>query len=162
MTPEQRALESQILYMNLVDYWYEVDIKGGAGVSAMYTEDCIFDGGGKPLVGREAIEQFYAWRRARGERTSRHVVVNFRAVFDDPTHATTHCVMMLHAADGPPVHPSMPAIMTTDLIDRCVKGEDGVWRCAERRFVALFMGGNAPTVPPETIADSYNKAPAEA
>ena len=62
MTPEQRAIQTQVLYMNMVDYWHAVDLKGGAGVSQMYVEDGIFNGGGKPLVGRAAIEQFYSWR----------------------------------------------------------------------------------------------------
>lgn len=156
MTPEQRATETQLLYMNIIDYWYEVDMKGGAGVSHMYTEDGIFNGGGKPLVGREAIEQFYSWRQDRGARTSRHVITNFRAEFVDATHATTHCVMQLFAADGGPIHPTAPPIMITDLIDRCVKCEDGIWRYEERTFVALFMGGEVPTVPPGSIADNFN------
>ena len=29
MTPERRAIESHVLYMNMIDYWYEVDVKGG-------------------------------------------------------------------------------------------------------------------------------------
>jgi hypothetical protein len=74
VTPEQRAAATQVLHMNMVDYWYEVDVKGGAGVSEMYVEDGIFNGGGKPLVGRAAIEQFYSWRQDRGARTSRHVI----------------------------------------------------------------------------------------
>ncbi len=156
MTPEQRAIESQVLYMNMIDYWYEVDLNGGAGVSQMYVEDGIFNGGGKPLVGRAAIEQFYSWRQDRGDRTSRHVITNFRAEFTDATHATTYCVMMLHAADGKPVLPTAPPIIITDLIDRCVKCEDGRWRYIERTFVPLFMGGAAPTVPPESIADQFN------
>lgn len=156
MTPESRASETQLLHMNMIDYWYEVDLKGGAGVSEMYVEDGVFNGGGKPLVGRAAIEEFYAWRQHRGHRTSRHVIANFRAEFADETHATTHCVMMLYAADGTPVHPTAPPIIITDLIDRCVKCDDGKWRYLERTFVPLFMGGNAPTVPPESIAETFN------
>ncbi len=159
MTPEQRALDTQVLYMNMIDYWYEVDMKGGAGVSHMYVEDGIFHGGpGKPLVGRAAIEQFYTWRQDRGARTSRHVITNFRAEFTDATHATTYCVMMLYAADGKPVLPTAPPIIVTDLIDRCVKCGDGLWRYIERTFVPLFMGGVAPTVPPESIAEKFNTA----
>jgi hypothetical protein len=142
--------------MNMVDYWYEVDVKGGAGVSEMYVEDGIFNGGGKPLVGRAAIEQFYSWRQDRGARTSRHVITNFRAEFSDETHATTHCVMMLYAADGAPPLPTAPPIATCDLIDRCVKCDDGKWRYIERTFVLLFSGGVAPTIPPESIADKFN------
>jgi len=160
LTPERRALETQVLYMNMIDYWYEVDLKGGAGVSKMYVEDGIFHGGpGKPLVGRAAIEQFYTWRKDRGARTSRHVITNFRADFTDETHATTYSVMLLYAADGVPVLPSAPPIMITDLIDRCVKGDDGKWRYIERSFVPLFMGGAAPTVPPQSIADKFNSGP---
>ena len=156
MTPERRAIETQVLYMNMIDYWYEVDLKGGAGVAEMYVEDGIFNGGGKPLVGRAAIEQFYAWRQDRGARTSRHVITNFRADFADETHATTYCVMLLHAADGAPILPTAPPIIITDLIDRCMKGDDGRWRYIERTFVPLFMGGAAPTVPPESIAENFN------
>lgn len=156
MTPERRSIETHVLYLNMIDYWYEVDLKGGAGVSEMYVEDGIFNGGGKPLVGRAAIEQFYTWRTNRGDRTSRHVITNFRADFTDDTHATTYCVMMLYAADGKPVLPSAPPIIITDLIDRCVKCDDGKWRYIERTFVPLFMGGAAPTVPPDSIAEKFN------
>ncbi|HEY4214439.1 MAG TPA: nuclear transport factor 2 family protein [Steroidobacteraceae bacterium] len=156
MTPEQRAAASQVLYMNMIDYWYEVDLNGGAGVSEMYVEDGIFHGGGKPLVGRAAIEQFYTWRTNRGARISRHVITNFRAEFTDETHAMTYCVMMLYAADGTPVLPSAPPIIITDLIDRCVKCDDGKWRYIERTFVPLFMGGAPTTVPPESIAEKFN------
>jgi len=159
VTPERRAIETQVLYMNMIDYWYQVDLNGGAGVSAMFVDDGIFHAGpGKPLVGRAAIDQFYSWRQDRGARTSRHVITNFRAEFSDDSHATTYCVMMLLAADGKPILPSAPPIMTTDLIDRCVKGDDGVWRYVERNFTPIFMGGVAPTVAPESIAYQFNAA----
>jgi hypothetical protein len=148
VTPEERARETQILLMHMNDYWYEVDMNGGLGVSARYTENGIFEGGGDPLVGREAIEAFYAWRVGRGVRTSRHVITNFRAEFHDDRTATTYCVMMLYAADGPPILPSTPPIIITDLIDQCVKEDDGEWRYKKRSFVALFQGGAPATVPP--------------
>src|SRR5689334_12945330 len=99
--------------MNMADYWYEVDLNGGVGVSACYTEDGVFQGGNEPLVGREAIQAFYSWRTGRGVRTSRHVVTNFRADFKDAYHATTYCIMMLYAADGAPILPSTPPIIIT-------------------------------------------------
>lgn len=158
MTPEYRLRETQILHRNAVDYWFRVDFHAGEGVSEMYLEDGVFHGGGKPLQGRAAIERFYSWRRDRGARTSRHLICNFRADFEDEHHATTYCVMMLLAADGSPVHESRPPIITTDLIDRCVKCEDGEWRYAERNFVPLFMGGEPPTIPPESIAEDGGAA----
>lgn len=157
MTPEQRAIEAAVLHQNLVDYWYEVDVSGGEAVASMYLEDGVFHAGpGKPLVGREAIAQFYAWRVDRGSRISRHVVTNFRATFADPRHATTYHVMLLYAADGQPILPSAPPIFIGDGIDTCVKGDDGIWRYKERGFTPLFMGGVAPTVPPDSIAETHN------
>jgi hypothetical protein len=158
LTPEQRALETLALQQNAVDYWHEVDLKGGAGVSEMFVEDGIFHAGpGQPLVGRAAIEGFYSWRQDRGARTSRHLITNFRAEFEDDTHATTHCVMLLLAADGKPILPSRPPIFVGDQVDRCVKCADGRWRYVERNFTALFMGGEAPTMPPEEIARQHNR-----
>ena len=148
MTPEERARETSILQILMHDYWYEVDMNGGIGVSECYTEDGVFEGGGDPLVGHAAIEGFYSWRAGRGVRTSRHVITNFRAEFHDDRHATTYCVMLLFAADGAPILPSTPPIMITDLIDQCVKGDDGAWRYKKRSFVALFQGGAPATVPP--------------
>lgn len=154
MTPEERSRETQILLMHMNDYWYEVDMNGGLGVSERYTEDGVFEGGGDPLVGREAIEGFYRWRIGRGVRTSRHVITNFRAEFHDDRTATTYCVMMLYAADGAPILPSNPPIIITDLIDQCVKGDDGEWRYKKRSFVALFQGGAPATVPPAHLTTS--------
>ena len=156
MTPLERCQETQILLMNIIDYWYEVDVKGGEGVGACYTEDATFDGGNKPLVGREAIEAFYAWRRGRGTRTSRHVICNFRADFHDADTCTTNSVMLLYAADGAPVLPSMPPILVAELVDTCVK-RDGAWLYTSRTFVPLFQGDVPPTVPPEHVADAHNR-----
>ena len=160
MTPEDRCLQTQILHMNMVDYWYEVDLKGGLGVSERYVEDGIFEGGNEPLVGRAAIEAFYSWRIGRGQRTSRHVITNFRAEFHDDRSATTHCVMMLYAADGAPILPSTPPIIITDLIDECVRCDDGEWRYKRRTFVPLFQGEIAATVPPPHLAETHNVKPA--
>ncbi len=151
MTPEQRCRETQLLLMHMVDYWYEVDLHGGLGVSARFVEDGIFEGGGKPLVGREAIEAFYQWRIDRGERTSRHVITNFRADFHDDRNATTYCVMMLYAADGPPILPSTPPIIITDLVDQCVK--------LRRRRMALQKAHLRPAVPGRDRGDGAARAP---
>jgi hypothetical protein len=156
VTPEDRSRETQILHLRMADYWHEVDLNSGVGASAYYTEDGVFEGGNEPLVGREAINAFYQWRIGRGVRTSRHVVTNFRADFQDATHATTYCIMLLFAADGAPILPSTPPIMITDLIDECVKGDDGQWLYKRRSFTPLFQGQIAPTVPPADLAKSHN------
>ena len=43
------------------------------------------------------------------------------------------------------------AAMVADLIDDCVKGDDGVWRYARRDFVPLYMSGAELTVAPAAL-----------
>jgi len=138
MTPEQKRIESQTLYANLADYWYEVDNHGGHGTSICFTEDGIFHAGKTPIVGRAAIEDYLLKRVSRGPRTSRHIITNFRATFDGDAGATTHCVLILHAADGTPPLPLTAPVGIFDLVDRWVKDADGNWLVADRRFNPVF------------------------
>jgi uncharacterized protein (TIGR02246 family) len=152
MTPAERIHEIAVLRQNAIDYWYRVDHEGGAGVSDMFVADGVFHAGpGDPLIGREAIEAFYAWRKDRGARTSRHIISNFHVAFDGPRRARTTCVMLLHGTDGTPPHKGTAAAMIADMVDDCVKGEDGLWRYARRNFVPLYMGEAELTVAPETL-----------
>lgn len=152
MTPAERIHEIAVLRQNAIDYWYRVDHAGGVGVSEMFVADGVFHAGpGDPLVGREAIEAFYAWRKDRGARTSRHIVTNFHAAFDGPRNARTTCIMILHGTDGTPPHAGTGAAMIADMVDDCVKGDDGVWRYARRNFVPLYMGQAKLTVAPEAL-----------
>ena len=154
MTPAERIHEIAVLRQNAIDYWYRVDHEGGAGVSEMFVEDGVFHAGpGDPLVGRAAIEAFYAWRRERGERTSRHIITNFHVAFDGDRAARTCCAMLLYGTDGKPPHQGTGAAMVADMIDDCVKGDDGVWRYARRDFVPLYTSGAELTVAPDALKD---------
>ena len=155
MTPAERLHETAMLRQNAIDYWYRVDHEGGAGVSAMFVEDGIFHAGpGDPLVGRAAIEAFYAWRQDRGERTSRHIITNFHAIFDGWDKARTCCVMLLYGTDGKPPHQGTGAAMIADINDDCVRGADGVWRYARRNFTPLYVSGAELTVAPDALKRS--------
>jgi len=138
MTPEQTRIDSQTLYANLADYWYEVDHFGGHGTSVCFTEDGIFHAGATPIVGRAAIEEFLVKRVSRGPRTSRHIITNFRVRFDGDDKAMTTCVLILHAADGTPPLPLTAPVGIFDLADRWVKNADGNWLVADRSFVSVF------------------------
>jgi hypothetical protein len=92
----------------------------------------------KTHSGREAIRAFYAQRKARGPRTSRHVISNFRVVVADRYHASTQWVLSLYAADGAPILPSKPPIMLGDVIEELVREADGVWRYKSRTIKAVF------------------------
>ena len=86
-----------------IDYWYEVDIHDGLRAHEYFTTDGVFTSSVKTHSGREAIRSFYAQRKARGSRTSRHVISNFRVVVADRDHASTQWVLSLYAADGAPI-----------------------------------------------------------
>jgi hypothetical protein len=145
----EQALLIQQLYHNLVAYWDEVDTRGGAQAAEYYLADGVFDGGTHKQVGREAIAKFYNWRANRGARVSRHVVTNFRVEFTATDRATSTWIMLLYAADGEPVLPSLPAIAISEVTDVNVLCDDGMWRYESRTFAALFKGGAATTVPPQ-------------
>ena len=152
MSPTERILEIAVLRQNAIDYWHRVDHEGGAGVSAMFVADGVFHAGpGDPLIGREAIEAFYAWRLDRGARTSRHIVTNFYAAFAGERTARTTCIMILYGTDGTPPHKGTGAAMIADMVDDCVKGDDGVWRYARRNFVPLYLGEAELTVAPDKL-----------
>jgi hypothetical protein len=158
MTPAQRIQEIAVLRQNAIDYWYRVDHEGGAGVSEMFVADGVFHAGpGDPLVGREAIEAFYAWRRERGTRTSRHIVTNFHAAFDGEGKARTTCIMILYGTDGAPPHKGTGAALIADMVDDCIKGDDGAWRYVRRDFVPLYIGEAELTVAPEQLKEGQRK-----
>jgi len=160
MTPAERFEQISVLRQNAVDYWYRVDHEGGAGVSEMFVADGVFHAGpGNPLIGRTAIEAFYAWRRDRGARTSRHIVTNFHAAFDGERTARTTCIMILYGADGTPPHQGTGAAMIADMVDDCVKEDDGVWRYVRRDFVPLYLGGAELTVAPQALRGAEGQNP---
>jgi SnoaL-like domain len=131
-----------------VEYWHEVDRNWGRQAHRFYVEDGVFAIGDKTMVGRDAIAGFYRWREGRGERTARHLVSNFRLGSADGRRVEFECVMCLYAADGAPVLESRPAIMIADVVSACVVTNDGQWRYALHRLKPIFMGGEAPTIPP--------------
>jgi hypothetical protein len=131
------------------DYWYDVDHNWGRTAHEMYTEAGVFAIGDKRMPGRDKVREFYSWRAGRGERIARHVITNVRVRVKDERHATLECIMCLYAADGMPVLESRPAIMIADIVSECVLQVDGRWRYASHELKPLFMGGEAPTLPPE-------------
>lgn len=141
------------------DYWHDVDFNHGRGGDAFYVADGLFAIGDTRMEGRDAIRGFYAWREKRGARTARHVVTNFRlesasdeagrdeVAGDDA--ATLRCILLLYAADGLPVLPSLPAILIADVVSVCVR-RGGRWLYRSHVLTPVFMGGTPPTIPPET------------
>ena len=145
MSPGEKALLTQVLLGTAIDYWYEVDHHDGLDARDFYFDHSTFGS----FVGRDAIHRFYVWRKERGVRISRHLILNFRAEFESARKARTNHVMLLFAADGEPVLPSAPPIAISELIDEVELCDDGRWRYRSRKFVTLFKGDTPATVPPK-------------
>ncbi|TIX51430.1 hypothetical protein [Alteraurantiacibacter aquimixticola] len=135
------------LALRLADYWHEIDFNGGAGASAYYTEDAEFHGQFASYIGRDKIQQFYDWRRERGERLSVHAFTNFRAWFTGPDSAEATNFLFLYARDGVRPQPSHVPVTISLATDRFVRGGNGEWLCTYRRFEHLFESDTPITNP---------------
>ena len=146
--PDRAAILQHLIALE-TDYWFDVDFNWGRSAHTLYTDDGIFVIGDSRMEGREAVAQFYRWREERGVRTARHVIINFRLESAAGGNATLRCLLLLYAADGAPVLPSLPAIMIADVVSDCSCTADGCYRFRSHVLSPVFMGGAAPTVPPK-------------
>jgi hypothetical protein len=138
---------NQELALQLADYWHEIDFNGGADASRFYTEDAEFHGQFASYLGRDKIQQFYDWRRERGDRLSVHSFTNFRAWFTGPDTAEATNFLFLYAKDGVRPLPSHVPVTISLATDRFVRAEGGQWLCTYRRFEHLFESDTPITNP---------------
>ena len=131
------------------DYWHDVDCNWGSTAHEYFTEDGVFHAIESAFTGREAIRQFYSWRKGRGARLARHVISNLRVVVESDQRAQAIWIMSLYAADGEPPMPSKPPIMIADIREECVREADGCWRYKSRRLIPAFTGDTPVTIPPK-------------
>jgi hypothetical protein len=134
------------LALQLSDYWHEIDFNGGADAGRYYTEDAEFHGQFASYRGRDKIQQFYDWRRERGERLSVHSFTNFRAWFTGEDTAEATNFLFLYAKDGTRPLPSHVPVTISLATDRYVL-RDGRWLCTFRRFEHLFESDTPITNP---------------
>lgn len=121
----------------IAEFAWRIDHVSGEGVEDLFTPDGVYAVNDWAAEGRDEIARFYERRRARGERTSRHVYTNLRLHTASEERAEGTCVLTLHAADGTPPLPLSP-LMVADYDDIYVRGHDGVWRFARRSARLLF------------------------
>ena len=100
MNRRERAIVIVELEMGLVDFWHDVDTNWGRRAGEYYAPEAVYASGRLLLEGREAIQDFYGWREARGARVAVHAFSNFRAEFDGEGRVTVHWYMLLWGADG--------------------------------------------------------------
>jgi hypothetical protein len=148
MDATSRLLATAELERGLADFWHDVDTQWGRNAWRFYAEDAVYESEPLRLVGREAIQRFYSWREARGERTAVHGVLNFRAEFEGDHYAVATWYMLIYAADGVPPHPSeSPSRISRVTENYRWSEEEKRWLCTRRHVENLFRGGaqlNAP------------------
>ena len=125
------------LSLQLADYWHEIDFNGGRNASSYYVVDAEFHGQFASYLGVAKIQQFYDWRRERGDRLSVHGFTNFRARFTGEDAAEATNFLFLYARDGVKPQPSHEPVTISLATDRYVR-RDGRWLCTYRRFEHLF------------------------
>jgi hypothetical protein len=148
IAPDAIAILQQLIALE-TEYWFDVDFNWGRNAHTSYVEDGVFVIGDSRMAGRAAIAQFYRWREQRGIRTARHVVTNFRLHAANGSQASLGCILLLYAADGAPVLPSLPAILIADVHSDFICGADERYLFQSHVLSPVFMGGEAPTVPPK-------------
>lgn len=92
---------------------------------------------GQRSVGHEAIRLAYAKRRARGDRTTRHLFTNLHLRFESAHRASGTCLLLLFARDGRPPLPATP-LMVADYEDVYVQDPNGQWRYESRTISTVF------------------------
>jgi hypothetical protein len=148
-TPDRASILQKLVALE-TEYWFEVDFNWGRNAAQLYVPNGIFVIGETRMVGHDAIAQFYRWREERGIRTARHVITNFRLHAANGSEASLGCILLLYAADGAPVLPSLPAILIADVRSDFACSPPGQYLFQSHVLSPVFMGGEAPTVPPTT------------
>lgn len=96
-------MATQQLYVQLSDYWYNVDPNWARNAGDDYTDDGVFEINRTSYRGDAKIQEFYRWRIERGPRVAIHTFTSFRVVFHDDSHAASTWYLLLFDHDGKPI-----------------------------------------------------------
>ncbi|NIJ37442.1 hypothetical protein FHR22_002126 [Sphingopyxis panaciterrae] len=147
----QTADRAAIAELNARFAWL-IDHENGHGVPELFTADGRYGYEGHWCEGRTQIEDFYARRRQRGTRTSRHVFTNSWVVFESDGLALGRSILTLFATDDDPLASACP-VCILDYSDTLLRQADGRWRYRERHVLPVF--GHMPRLMErETPADA--------
>lgn len=120
----------------LARYTHFVDRGPWHKISSLFTADAEFVVRNQPIVGRDAIHEFYR-ARSETELTSRHVVTNVLVDAASVTEAEVISTITLYREIG-----GTTPVLVGDYHD-VVRLDDGVWRFARRRLEITFFDERA-------------------
>jgi len=132
----QIADRAAIAELNARFAWL-IDHENGHGVPELFTADGRYGYEGHWCEGPAEIEDFYARRRQRGTRKSRHVFTNSWVLFESDDLARGQSILTLFATDGDPEASASP-VCILDYSDTLLRQADGRWRYRERHVSPAF------------------------
>jgi hypothetical protein len=126
---------------SLVALWFDIDHRGGRGVTGFCTPDARFTFHRRTFAGHAAIAAEYAKIAADPARLARHIATNLRLVeLADGVQADS--TLQYYSASGPAPAVVGGPTMVGDVTDRWVPA-DGRWLLAERRIEFVFVSPGA-------------------
>jgi hypothetical protein len=145
---QETAVHAVELQQLMADWCYALDIHGGEGITALCTDDCTYMLGGKPFVGHDAIDKFYAARNERvatqqkdGIRTQRHSISNFRVIFEGADGATVHFLLVNYSHEGRHPVPLVGPTIVADVKMGC-RQVGGEWLISLFDSEPIFVGSD--------------------
>jgi hypothetical protein len=163
MDPHGDFLLWHALYQLEAKYWHEVDMNGGRDAHEFFMPDGVMVVGDNEFRGQDRIKEFYQWRArqtsasVRTAKTMRHLINNLYVEASGDGWANVIGVVSFYGGSPfPAARQSKPPMLVADLANRCVPGEDGVWRFQSHTVKPVFM---SPEVPLSIAIDTHRTAP---
>jgi ketosteroid isomerase-like protein len=139
LTPQEMAVLRAEIAALVDEFAYLVDHGRAEEVVDLLTEDAVFASSAGEDRGRAALSARFAARARAADRTTRHVCANLRLEVLAPDRVRGTVGVAVYRHDGAGMGRPIP-LSVGDWEDLYVRGADGRWRMAERRFVRAFAG----------------------
>lgn len=142
-----QPIEAQVradIHALIMEHSWVLDHGNPAELADMYTDDGVLVGLEKPLVGRESLLQWGAWRAGLKGRTSRHVHTNVRLSLEDGVYCGV-VNTMLYRYEGEGVGHTVP-FLVSDYHDT-YENVDGRWLIAHRDMRRVFVDADRQAGP---------------
>jgi len=122
----------------IVEFAWRVDHRSADTIHELVTEDVLIQMAYGPMVGKEAVK---AWGRERAvvDRTTRHLMSNFRFHMVEPDKAEASSMSLIFRNDGPEISQALPwaLVECNDIFVR----QDGTWKFASHITTDIFFTG---------------------
>ena len=139
MDLQNKLLIRQEVEALIIEFWYQVDHHLGLNAHEYFVDDGVFTVAGKPMNGVSEIKEFYLSRSKRGPRVPRHITSSLHVVVESENRVSATSIMTLFVSNGQPVFQSKVPNQIADMLDVCVRGNDGKWRFLSRALVPIFQ-----------------------